>query len=350
MAKTDEIALFVRESLARQIPRVEVEAALLSAGWRPEQVRKALAGYADMTFPVPVPRPTTHVSAGEAFLYLVLFAALGMSAHAVVELLFKAIEWLYPDPAERAYAIRYWEAGLRWAVARAIIAFPVFLLASRAAARLYRSDPTQRSSPVRRWLTYAAMFIAACVIIGDFVTLIAYLLGGELTTRFLLKVAVVAIVAGVILGYYLRDLRSDEGSRPAAANALLAAATLVTAAAIGIGLLLLGLPSERYARRLDERRVADLREIAQAVDLHLERQGSMPASLAELGDVLGTRVPTSDPATSAPYEYSLTGERGYTLCATFERRSEGVTDDGRWTHAAGPQCFTLTAGDEQSRR
>jgi uncharacterized membrane protein YpjA len=36
------------------------------------------------------------------------------------------------------------------------------------------------------------------------------LLGGELTTRFILKVLVAAVIAGTVFGYYLRDLRRDE--------------------------------------------------------------------------------------------------------------------------------------------
>ena len=74
-ARLDELTRFVREALQRGIPRPEIERALHEAGWQPEQVEKALAGYAEIPFPVPVPRPVPHVSAGEAFRYLVLFTA-----------------------------------------------------------------------------------------------------------------------------------------------------------------------------------------------------------------------------------------------------------------------------------
>ena len=46
--------------------------------------------------------------------------------------------------------------------------------------------------------------------LGDITTLIYYFLGGGLTTRFLLKVAVVAIIAGSAFSYYLLDLRKEE--------------------------------------------------------------------------------------------------------------------------------------------
>ena len=54
------------------------------------------------------------------------------------------------------------------------------------------------------------LFLAAGVIVGDAVALVYNLLGGETTTRFLLKVVVVAFIAGTIFWYYLTDLRREE--------------------------------------------------------------------------------------------------------------------------------------------
>jgi hypothetical protein len=48
------------------------------------------------------------------------------------------------------------------------------------------------------------------VLIGDVTTLVYSLLGGELTTRFVLKVLVVGAIAGTILWFYVSDLRVDE--------------------------------------------------------------------------------------------------------------------------------------------
>ena len=59
-------------------------------------------------------------------------------------------------------------------------------------------------------------------LVGDLVALIFHFLQGELTTRFLLKVAVVLVLAGTAFAYYLRDLRQDEeepAPDPAAAEA-----------------------------------------------------------------------------------------------------------------------------------
>ena len=72
--------------------------------------------------------------------------------------------------------------------------------------------PTRRCAgrPVRRWLTYVTLFGAACTLIGDVMSLVYSALGGELTTRFVLKVLIVGVIAGAIYWYYLSDLRADE--------------------------------------------------------------------------------------------------------------------------------------------
>ena len=44
---------------------------MLQAGWREDELTNALSAYADIAFPVPVPRPKPYLQAREAFLYLV---------------------------------------------------------------------------------------------------------------------------------------------------------------------------------------------------------------------------------------------------------------------------------------
>jgi hypothetical protein len=350
-ARSEELACFVRESLTRQIPRAEIERALTEAGWHPHQVQKALAAYADASFPVPVPRPAAQLSAGEAFLYLIIFSALGAAAFSVVQLLFALVDWAFYDPAADTIYRGDWRSSLRWAVARVIIAFPLFLIASQRAARLVRRDPAERLSPVRRWLTYVAMFIAVCVVLGDLVTLVAYLLSGETTARFLLKVVIVGIIAGSILAHYLADIRDETPPPAAPASApLLIFAFLTAALAVGGGLWLIGSPGSESARRTDQRRIEDLQAIATAIDLLWQRSERLPENLAALGDELSVPLDITDPETDASYEYRAESGRNYELCATFSRPSETVLRDAHWTHSAGRQCFSLAADPTEKRR
>jgi hypothetical protein len=205
---TQELELFVREALLRGSSRVEIERAMLDAGWTPDQARSAIGAFADVPFAVPVPKPRPYLSAREAFIYLVLFTTLYLSAFHFGSVLFEFINAAFPDVTDRGYSSAV--EGMRWSVASLIIAFPVFLYMSRLVARALAKDPVKRLSPIRRWLTYLTLFIAAGCLIGDMTALVYQLLGGELTVRFLLKVAVVGAIAGTVFGYYLRDLRREE--------------------------------------------------------------------------------------------------------------------------------------------
>jgi len=350
-ARSDELTRFVREALIRGVPRAEIERTLLEAGWQPDQVHKALACFAEVDFAIPVPRPVPHVSAGEAFLYLVLFTALGLSAFSVVELYFALIEYWFHDPASAArFDGGASVSGIRWSVANAAIAFPVFLVASWLIARSLRRDPTARGSAVRRWLTYLAMFLAVLVIVGDAVALVAYVLSGGTTARFLLKVLVVALVACLILGFYLWDMRETDRVRRPAAMRFLVVSVLVWLVAVGSGLWLMGSPSEQAARRIDERRVEDLRWLARGVDRYYAQNDALPRNIGAMSSALETTFPERDPVTYEPYRYTAGAGKTFELCADFTHPAgDDMAPDSVWTHGAGTQCFALTADDEGRR-
>lgn len=212
MATSDELSAFVKEALARGLPRGEIEDVLLRAGWSAQQVRAAVGGFAALDFPIPVPRPSPYLSPREAFMYLVLFSTLYVSAYNLGSLLFQIIDRGFPDPAAGPSegTAEYLRQALRWNVASLVVAFPVFLYVSWSIGRAISHDPNKRVSKVRRWLTYLTLFFAASVLIGDIISLVYNFLGGELTTRFLLKVATVGAIAGTIFWYYLSDLRPEE--------------------------------------------------------------------------------------------------------------------------------------------
>ncbi len=204
MNDQERLDAFVREALAAGRTRVEITTALAQAGWPERASDEALQRYADSAFTPPVPRPTTTTSPREAFLYLIAFSTLYLSAWHFGSLLFQFIDLLLPDAAEGAWQGEFARGRIRWAVAVLLVAFPVFLLVSRQIIR--ELDPA-RAGGVGRWLTSLTLFIATLVLLGNLATLIYQLLGGALTLRFVLKVLVVGLLAGGIFGYYLRQLR-----------------------------------------------------------------------------------------------------------------------------------------------
>jgi hypothetical protein len=214
MAVNTELPDFVSDSLAKGLARSQIETVLLKAGWGSDQVRGALSGFADVEFPVPVPRPKPYLSAREAFMYVVLFSALYISAYNLGRLLFDFINEAFSDPAMRASGASaytaYTRESMRWSVSSLVVAFPVFLYVSRFINRAIRADARKRGSRTRYQLTYLTLFLAGSCLVGDVITLLYNFLGGELTVRFGLKVLAVAIVAGPVFGFYLWDLRHDE--------------------------------------------------------------------------------------------------------------------------------------------
>lgn len=206
-SSTQDLGQFVRAALEKGATRDQIGKALADAGWAPEQTRSALSAYADVSFVVPVPQPRPYLSAREAFLYLVLFTTLYMSAYHLGSLLFELINRAFPDPVQIHMGV---ENPIRWSVSTLLVAFPVFMLMSLKIGRDVARQPILRQSVVRRWLTYLTLFVAAVSLIIDLIILVDGVLGGEATARFVLKVLVAGAIAVVVFGYYLWDLRQDE--------------------------------------------------------------------------------------------------------------------------------------------
>ncbi len=211
MAGHDDLRDFVREALGRGAGKGDVENALVRSGWSARQTRAALAEFAEIDFPIPVPRPRPYLSARDAFLYLVLFSTLYISAFNLGNLIFEYINRWFPDPAfNNPMRDQYLLASIRWSLASLIVAVPVFLFVSFRTHRAVEADAAKRGSRVRRWLTYLTLTVASSILIGDFIALVYNVLSGELSERFVLKAATVAVIAGSVFFYYLWDLKADE--------------------------------------------------------------------------------------------------------------------------------------------
>lgn len=208
--ETRQLESFVKESLQSGKTREEIANALQNAGWPGAQVSNALDAYADVSFSIPVPRPRPSLTAREAFLYLVMFSTLYFAAWNLGRLLFIFIDRAIPDNDGGLYGNIYLGQVQRWSTAAVIIGFPVFLLLAGYIGKEIELNPFKRLSSARRWLTYLTLFLASAALLGDVTTLIYNLLGGDLTTRFVLKILVVALIAGSCFTYYLLDLRKEE--------------------------------------------------------------------------------------------------------------------------------------------
>ena len=153
------------------------------------------------------PQQAKAVGPKDVFLHLLAIFALYTSAVSFLVLIFQYINLAFPDVLEGGYAPRVSYGPIRWSIASLIVVFPVYVWVSWYLNKRYIAVPERRMARSRRWLVYFTLFAAAVIIIGDLVTLIYNLLGGELTARFILKVLAVLFVAGAVFWYYLWDLR-----------------------------------------------------------------------------------------------------------------------------------------------
>ena len=213
----DEARDYVYRAMVAGHSPEAIRQALSSAGWSTPQIARALDAWAPGRNGLPIPRPPTQISARDTFLHLILFAALYVSAWQLGALAFDLIELALPDPAERPGSQEWRHQSIRFSVAALIVAFPIFLAMTAKLDREIAADPVRRESPVRQWLGYLTLFGAVVVLAGSAVSLLYGLLRGDLTVQFLVKVAVVAGIAGGLFGWFRIQLQARR-PRPGASS------------------------------------------------------------------------------------------------------------------------------------
>ncbi len=204
---------FTRHALAAGVSRQEIADALRRADWSEAEIGAALSSYAELDFPVPVPRARPYLSAREVFIYLVLFAALYTAAYNTGSLFFRLIEIAFPSQITNTSSLnQYFLSAIRWNISAIVVALPLFLVLFRHIGKAIAKDQTKRESRPRVWLTYLTLFVTGLWLAGDIMAVIYNALGGELGARLLLKVLTVAVIAGGLFTYFLLDVRSDKSS------------------------------------------------------------------------------------------------------------------------------------------
>jgi hypothetical protein len=300
------------------------------------------------------------------FLQVGVMAALYVSAISIINLLFQTVDYAFPD--KLAYYGDPYGTGIRWAIASLIIIFPLFLLLSWLGGKDFRVNPEKRELPIRKWLIYLTLFVAGIAVVVDLIALVNIFLSGEITTRFILKVLTVLVIAGGVFGYFIYDLKQkDSPSRKDKTFAWIAA--IIMLASIVGGFAIMGSPATAREQRFDGERVVNLQNIQWQIVNYWQQKEKFPKSLSDLEDpISGFRLP-KDPDSDASYEY-ISGEgMSFKLCGTFSRSNIGESEKlkGRggyggsypaapmsvyegvsggavdnWEHSAGRYCFDRT--------
>lgn len=282
------------------------------------------------------------------FMNLGSVAALYVSVISLINLLFQVIDYAFPDRLD--YYIDPYSSAVRWAIAMLVVFFPLFLVLTHFVNKELIRVPQKKNTGFRRILAYLTLFVAGLAVAIDLVALINSFLGGEITSRFTLKVLTILIIAGGVFGYYLFDLRRAVGQSEKKARMFGYIAIAVIILSLVFGFMVMGSPSKARDLRFDERRVSDLSTVQWQVGEYWRNARVLPETLEVLEkDSLYGFVAPRDPDTGEPYEYVKTGTLAFKICATFAGSSPtgdtsvGVKyysgEDTNWTHEAGYTCF-----------
>jgi hypothetical protein len=346
MAAIPEIDEFFERAKSNGANEQTLIGVLVARGWPEKEVYKALAAHYERLTGIEIPRRGgAGTAAKDAFFYLLIFSTLATWTFSLGWLAFTLIEIWLPDTLFSPYAQAYIMAYIASALASIFVSFPIFLLVSRAVLREGRRHPETLDSPVRKWLTYIVLVIAALVFMGDLITALTYLLRGEITSRFLAKAFVVLLLSGGVFLYYFGGLKRSETpkfggrvSRDAAMAWVSALAVIVMAV---LGFWRIGTPQTQRALRADGKRSQDLYGLSGQINLYWNRNHKLPEHLDQLpGAVI------ADAVTRQPYEYHLKEGSKYELCATFfldSHLNDVTRSPSRWSHSAGRHCFDLDA-------
>ncbi len=288
------------------------------------------------------------------FLHLLAIVSLYASATSFLILSFQFLNVLFPDPLQAGnyYYLDNAFGKMRWAIAMLIVLFPVYFFTMRFLKKDMERNPEKRESRIRRWLTYFTLFIAALVVIGNFVTLVFWFLDGEVTARFLLKVLAVFFVAGSVFGYYFTELRRERKglTRPQWFKIFIWGVIVIVSALVVLGAMRVGSPEASRMRKADARRVEDLQSMQNNLFNYWMSKKTLPDDIKAIeDDITGFQIP-QDPETGTPYEYAKKSSESFELCATFASVRRGPVEnapksgylDESWDHDAGRVCFERT--------
>ena len=297
----------------------------------------------------------TRTTAADFFIYFGILIGLYASSVSLISICFDLINKWLPDVSSYYGDFSYSNESIRFALAVLIIFFPAFLYLSKIATKAITVMNEKKDMWVRRWFYFLTLFLTGLAIAVDLATLVYRFIGGEdLTLRFILKVLVVLLVTIAIFRFYLYELRRDVTLPTPKRKYLMYISVLVFLVIIIVAIVNIGSPTTQRQIRFDQTRLNDLSSIQNSVtEYYRANNGILPSDLIILSQstyYYGFNL--KDPETGLEYEYKVTSQNEYQLCATFSTdnkvskpREMTYPDSEIWKHGIGKVCFDRIAGE-----
>lgn len=272
-------------------------------------------------------------NAFDAFVHLVTYFALIMSAVALGGILFQFINKYFPDlenfqwytPPSHREKISL--GALRFHIANLLVTGPLFLSMTLYLHKLFRKKMLNPESSVRKWLTYVLLFAATVGIIGSVLSVFYQFLEGNYTPNFALKAGTILLIAGGIFGFYFWDLKRENfaSKNKIAVGISVLIAMLYLSVFIG-GFALIGSPIKARMQQFDRERIDAAMRVRWDVENEFRVKNKLPASLAQVSETLGL-----DPETLLPFQYEIIESNEYKLCINFTlESSESIGTEPNW--------------------
>ncbi|MFH1425856.1 MAG: DUF5671 domain-containing protein [Candidatus Kerfeldbacteria bacterium] len=303
----------------------------------------------------------SSVSPKDVFMHFLAMVMLYAAAISFLVIVFQVVNIQFPDILEQGgydyYQLENSFNLVRGALAFIIITFPVFIAGTWMLKKSYDKEPEKRRLAIRKWLVYFTLFVAALIIVGNLIALVAGFLYGELTLRFILKIVSVFFVAGCTFGYYIYDLK-DKHAKGLRILAIVVSAIVL--ASIIIGFFYIGSPWTMRERRIDEQRIQNLQMIENNIQYYFDQNDKLPQTMEQIPKQTYEFISTTDPITGKEYTYEVTSELTFKLCAEFSLPSYAVEygrvdltkamPENSWEHTSGTTCFAHTIYDTRNEK
>lgn len=303
--------------------------------------------------------PTEKAATLDVAINLFSFILLGIVMGALITLSFSLVEQAFPEPHEvqADYLVMGLSRAIHRSIASVAIAFPLYAFAMAWWLRRFAGGKERSEARLTKWFTYLVLLIASVVIVCDLIALVYSLLQGETTTRFLLKVLIIFVLAGAVFGFYLFERRSVQFAKPVPSGVFRGFAWTASAAVLAtlvVGYLVAGSPQTARDMAADAKRTQDLLDLSHCLERYARAVGQLPESLEQLERTSEyANCPTHDRQTGQRYAYrvvvasrSLAQVRAaeFELCAQFALASAGqrapvpAGAENWFPHPAGRSC------------
>ncbi|NCN25867.1 hypothetical protein GW935_04465 [Candidatus Falkowbacteria bacterium] len=285
------------------------------------------------------------------FYYLLSLVALLFTAIGTGIILFQIINSVIADAGTFN---GYTDEAMRFGIAALLVAAPLYFFTARAINDNLVKGLLSKDGPVRRWLTYLILFAASVTVLGWVIGTINMFLSGDLTIKFALKLLTVLVIAGVIFGFYLYDIRRGlPKAKDLGVRLFLAGGLLLVIGVFVASWFFVDSPKEARAKRLDNTTINELLSLNSSINEYYSTKKVLPTTLAEVlksGGYISEDYLKDD--NDQAYEYKIIDDRKYELCANFlaDSKLDKNSDqykysrpypEQNWNHGIGRTCFEL---------